>query len=74
MYDMSRSMSRSYKDSYTREQRHKVIDYLSQQRWVDAEKGTYARGFHEVPFDENGQIVKGNRVLPEGCRRMRTRC
>ncbi|WP_240788509.1 alpha/beta hydrolase [Ramlibacter henchirensis] len=65
MYDMSRSMSRSYKDSYTRDQRHKVIDYLSQQRWADAEKGTYALGYHEVPFDANGQIVKGTRVLPE---------
>ena len=65
MYDMSRSMSRSYKDSYTREQRHKVIDYLSQQRWADAEKGTYALGYHEVPFNANGQIVKGTRVLPE---------
>ena len=65
MYDMSRSISRSYKDSYTREQRHKVIDYLSQQRWIDAEKGRYALGFHEVPFDEKGNVLKGNRVLPE---------
>jgi uncharacterized protein len=65
MYDMSRSMSRSYKDSYTREQRHKVIDYLSQQRWADAQKGTYALGYHEVPFDANDKIVKGTRVLPE---------
>jgi fermentation-respiration switch protein FrsA (DUF1100 family) len=65
MYDMSRSMSRSYKDGYTREQRHQVIDYLSQQRWVDAEKKTYALGYHEVPFDAKGQIVKGTRVLPE---------
>ena len=65
MYDMSRSMSRSYKDSYTRDQRHKVIDYLSQQRWEDAEKGAYALGYHEVPFNANGQIVKGTRVLPE---------
>jgi fermentation-respiration switch protein FrsA (DUF1100 family) len=65
MYDMSRSMSRSYKDSYTREQRQKVVDYLSQQRWADAESGKYALGYHEVPFDEGGQIVKGNRVLPE---------
>src|SRR5918993_524932 len=39
MYDMSRSMSRSYKDSYTLEQRKKVIEYLSQQRWTDAENG-----------------------------------
>ncbi|MBY5984650.1 alpha/beta hydrolase [Halomonas cupida] len=65
MYDMSRSMSRSYKDSYTREQRHQVIDYLSQQRWVDAENGSYGLGYHEVPFDENGNIIKGQRVLPE---------
>ncbi|WP_299820140.1 alpha/beta hydrolase [uncultured Pontibacter sp.] len=65
MYDMSRSMSRSYKDSYTVEQRKQVIDYLSQQRWTDAENGTYAIGLHEVPFDKDGKIVKGKRVLPE---------
>ncbi len=65
MYDMSRSMSRGHKDGYTLEQRKKVIDYLSQQRWTDAENGKYAVGLHEVPFDENGNIVKGNRVLPE---------
>ncbi|WP_227006175.1 alpha/beta hydrolase [Rufibacter latericius] len=65
MYDMSRSMSRSHKDSYTPEQRKKVIEYLSQQRWADAETGKSALGLHEVPFDENGNIVKGTRVLPE---------
>lgn len=65
MYDMSRSMSRSYKDSYTPEQRQKVIDYLGQQRWKDAESGTYALGYHEVPFDADGNIVTGQRVLPE---------
>jgi len=65
MYDMSRSISRSYRDSYTLEQRHKVIDYLSQQRWVDAERGTPTLGLHEVPFDAAGNIVKGQRVLPE---------
>lgn len=65
MYDMSRSMSRSYKDSYTPEQRHAVIDYLSQQRWTDAELGKPALGYHEVPFDAHGNIVKGQRVLPE---------
>jgi len=65
MYDMSRSMSRSYKDSYTMEQRHKVIDYISQQRWIDAESGKTAVGLHEVPFDENGSIIKGNKGLPD---------
>lgn len=65
MYDMSRSISRGYKDGYTKEQRHKVIDYLGRQRWADAEKGSYAVGYHEVPFGKDGQIVKGTRVLPE---------
>ncbi len=65
MYDMSRSMSRSHQDSYTREQRQKVVDYLSQQRWVDAQAGRPALGYHEVPFDQNGQVVKGTRLLPE---------
>src|SRR5215207_8415168 len=58
MYDMSRSISRSYKDSYTKEQRRQVIDYVSQQRWADAESGTYALGLHEVPFDGQGNIVE----------------
>lgn len=65
MYDMSRSMSRAHQDSYTRAQRQQVIDYLSQQRWADAESGQPALGLHEVPFDEQGRIVKGTRVLPE---------
>lgn len=65
MYDMSRSISRGHQDSYSREQRQKIIDYLSQQRWEDAENGRYAPGYHEVPFDENGNIVKGERILPE---------
>ena len=65
MYDMSRSMSRSHHDSYTPDDRRKVVEYYSQQRWVDAENGRPARGYHEVPFDENGDIVTGDRVLPE---------
>ena len=65
MYDMSRSISRSYKDSYTPEQRRKVVDYLSEQRWRDAESRKAALGLHEVLFDEKGNLVKGNRVLPD---------
>ncbi|MFI1727417.1 alpha/beta hydrolase [Streptomyces sp. NPDC020489] len=65
MYDMSRSMSRGYKDSYTPEQRQKVVDYLSRQRWIDAENGTFARGSHEVPFDADGNPAPADRVLPE---------
>jgi fermentation-respiration switch protein FrsA (DUF1100 family) len=65
MYDMSRSISRSHQDSYTPQQRRKVMEYYNQQRWVDAENGTPARGLHEVPFDEGGNIVTGDRVLPK---------
>ena len=65
MYDMSRSISRGYKDTYTKEQRQTVIDYVSQQRWTDAERGSYAPGPHEVQFDQKGNIVKSTRVLPQ---------
>ncbi|MDX2616865.1 alpha/beta hydrolase [Streptomyces stelliscabiei] len=61
MYDMSRG----HEDYYTREQRQKVVDHLSRQRWIDAENGTYARLSHEVPFDENGDVAPSNRVLPK---------
>lgn len=65
MYDMSRSMSKGYQDFYTPQQHQKVVDYLSQQRWVDAENGTFATGLHEVPFDDNGNIVKSDRLFPD---------
>jgi fermentation-respiration switch protein FrsA (DUF1100 family) len=65
MYDMSRSISRSHQDGYTLEQRHADIDHISQQRWADAENGSPARGLHELSFDEAGNIVTGDRVLPE---------
>ncbi|WP_416973102.1 alpha/beta hydrolase [Streptomyces sp. 4F14] len=65
MYDMSRSMSRGYRDSYTPGQRHAVVDHLSRQRWADAESGTFARGSHEVPFDADGDVAVSDRVLPE---------
>ncbi|MBA2946828.1 alpha/beta hydrolase [Streptomyces himalayensis] len=65
MYDMSRSMSRGHEDYYTREQRQKVVDHLSRQRWIDAENGAYARLSHEVPFDDNGNVAPTHRVLPK---------
>jgi fermentation-respiration switch protein FrsA (DUF1100 family) len=65
MYDMARSISKGYKDFYTKEQRHKLIDYLSQQRWIDAEKGSYALGYHEIFFDDKGNVVKGTQLLPD---------
>ncbi|MET9762234.1 alpha/beta hydrolase [Streptomyces sp. NPDC006372] len=65
MYDMSRAMSRGHEDYYTRGQRQKIVDHLSRQRWIDAENGTFTRGSHEIPFDENGSPAPSNRVLPK---------
>lgn len=65
MYDMSRSISHGYQDSYTDEQRRKIIDYLSEQRWEDAKNGKYAVALHEIPFDEKGNLIKVNSGLPE---------
>src|SRR5688572_2613965 len=39
MYDMSRVMSKGYNDRTTKEERTKMLEQLSQQRWKDAEKG-----------------------------------
>jgi fermentation-respiration switch protein FrsA (DUF1100 family) len=65
MYDMSRSMSKGYRDSYTREDIEKIKVYLSCQRWVDAENKCFAVGPHEIEFDANGNIIKTNKVLPD---------
>ncbi|WP_300559587.1 alpha/beta hydrolase [Companilactobacillus sp.] len=64
MYDMSRSVSRGYQDSYTEAERNKIMNYISQQRWEDAESGTYAVGPHEVMFDPDGNVIK-SKGLPE---------
>jgi fermentation-respiration switch protein FrsA (DUF1100 family) len=49
MYDMSRVMSKGYNDSVTLEQRTKMLEQLSRQRWKDAENGTPA---YQPPYNE----------------------
>ena len=39
MYDMSRVMSKGYNDKMTMEERTKLLEQLSEQRWKDAENG-----------------------------------
>lgn len=39
MYDMTRVMSKGYKDSVTLEQRTQALEQMSRQRWADAENG-----------------------------------
>lgn len=52
MYDMSRLMSEGYNDSMTTEERTKVLEQLSLQRWKDAGKGTPA---YQAPYN----VLKG---------------
>ncbi|MDR6920206.1 alpha/beta hydrolase [Chryseobacterium sp. 2987] len=44
MYDMTRVMSKGYNDAVTLEQRTKTLEQLGEQRWKDAEAGTFAAG------------------------------
>ncbi len=64
MYDMSRDMSRGHMDYYTEEQRNKIKEYLSNQRWKDADNGAFALGNHEIGFDETGQPLTGAMEVP----------
>lgn len=44
MYDMTRVMSKGYNDVVTLEERTKTLEQLGEQRWKDAEAGTFAPG------------------------------
>lgn len=52
-------------DYYTEEQRRKIKQYLSEQRWRDAESGTHALGNHEIGFDEAGNLLTAAMEVPE---------
>ncbi len=56
MYDMTRVMSKGYKDSVSLEQRTRTLEQLSQQRWKDAEAGMPA---YQPPYNE----LKGGEAL-----------
>lgn len=60
MYDMTRVMSNGYNDAVTFEQRTKTLEQLGEQRWKDAEAGTFAYGpeYNKAPKDDAPQFVK----------------
>lgn len=61
MYDMSRVMAKGYDDRLTVEERAKILEQLSQQRWKDAESGAPALGPRILPEKLEGnepQFVK----------------
>ncbi|MCX7771210.1 MAG: alpha/beta hydrolase [Proteobacteria bacterium] len=58
MYDMSRVMSRGYYDKMTLEERTKLLEDLSLQRWKDAEVGKPAYGPRILPEKLKGDEPK----------------
>lgn len=68
MYDMSRAMGHGVgdgKDRYSTADRRAVLQYLNEQRWKDAENGTFAQGGHDLYVDQNGKVSTSDRILPE---------
>jgi uncharacterized protein len=55
MYNMSRVMANGYFDALTPDQRAKSLEQLGEQRWKDAEIGTYAASSNNLP-----EKLKGN--------------
>ena len=68
MYDMSRAMGHGVgdgKDRYSTADRRAVLHYLNEQRWKDAENGTFAPGGHDIYVDDKGNVTASARILPE---------
>lgn len=55
MYNMSRVMANGYFDGLTTEQRTQTLEQLGEQRWKDAEKGTYAASSNNLPEKLTGK-------------------
>jgi fermentation-respiration switch protein FrsA (DUF1100 family) len=49
MYNMSRLMANGYYDGFTPEQRTQILEQLGEQRWKDAENGSYAASSSNLP-------------------------
>ncbi|CAJ1844968.1 alpha/beta hydrolase [Aeromonas veronii] len=68
MYDMSRAMGHGVgdgKDRYSTADRRAVLVYLNEQRWKDAESGTYAHSNQDLYVDDKGNVTAAARTLPE---------
>ncbi|GHP14573.1 membrane protein [Lentilactobacillus fungorum] len=65
MYDMAESMWKGLNNSKTEAERNKEKEYLAQMRWEEVDKGKQVGGFHELPFDENDNPVRANKLFPD---------
>ena len=54
MYDMSRVNAQGYFDKLTLEDRTQLLEQMSEQRWKDAENGTFAPSTNNLPEKLNG--------------------
>ena len=62
MYDMTRVMSKGYNDAVTLEERTKTLEQLGEQRWKDAEAGTFTNSPKlnaEKPKADAPEFLKG---------------
>ncbi|MGE4397900.1 MAG: alpha/beta hydrolase [Campylobacterales bacterium] len=58
MYDMSRVMAKGYYDKLSLEERTKMLETLSLQRWEDAKKGSFTLGSRILPEKLKGDEPK----------------
>ena len=68
MYDMGRAMGHGVgdgKDRYTTADRRAILKHLNEQRWQDAESGSFAHSNHDLYVDQKGNVTAANRTLPE---------
>ncbi|MFM7967955.1 alpha/beta hydrolase [Aeromonas sp. A-5] len=68
MYDMSRAMGHGVgdgKDRYTTADRRAILKHLNEQRWQDAESGSFAHSNHDLYVDKKGKVTAASRTLPE---------
>lgn len=65
MYDMSESMWQGLNNSKSEKEREKEKKYLAQMRWEEVDKGKQIGGYHELPFDKNGNPVRANKLFSD---------
>ena len=68
MYDMSRAMGHGVgdgKDRYTTADRRAILKHLNEQRWQDAESGSFDHSNHDLYVDLKGNVTAAKRTLPE---------
>lgn len=64
MYDMSNSIGCGYMNSYTQNDKDTILNYIAEERTRVAQTNQTHVGPHEISFDDKGNILKNERLLP----------